>query len=53
MNLNAALAKARKLVAERAKQTNQNANKIVVCTEFNQELNGELVIILSEEVDKS
>ena len=49
MNLNSAIAKAKKIVAEKARASNTNANKIIITSGFNQELKGELVIILYNE----
>jgi len=46
MNLNAAIKQAKKIINEREKALNSNANKIIVCTEYNKPLAGELVILL-------
>ena len=47
MNLNAAIAKAKRLLAEKEKSLNSNANRLIICTEYTKELTGELVVILS------
>jgi len=49
MNLNSAISKARKLVKEKKTLADSNANKIIVAKEYNEVLNGELVIILYSE----
>ena len=49
MNLNSAIARAKKLIAEKERALSTNNNQLIVATEFNQELSGELVIILYKE----
>jgi len=52
VSFSATLKKARKLVAEKARASNTNANKIIITSDFNQELKGELVIILHNMLDE-
>lgn len=52
-SLNSALVRAKKLVSEINKKNNVNANQLFVCTEYNKELSGELVIILYTDKDTS
>ena len=47
MNLSSAIKRARKLVQEKKNQADNRANQIIVATEFNEPLEGQLVIILS------
>jgi len=49
MNLSSAIKRARKLLKEKEDQLNTRANQIIVATEFNEPLEGQLVIILSNE----
>jgi len=47
MNLSSTLKRARKLVKAQENQADNRANQIIVATEFNEPLEGQLVIILS------
>ena len=40
--------RARKLIREKEKQNNANLNQLIICSEFNRPLNGELVILLKD-----
>ena len=46
MNLNAAVAKAKRIIEARKKISSSNANKIIVTKEWVGDTNGELVLIL-------
>lgn len=47
MSISTALKRARKALIKLEKKKSTNANQLFVCTEYNKELTGELVIILA------
>jgi len=51
MNLQAAIRKAKLIVQEIEKSKSERNNKLLVVTEYNEPLNGELVVILYTDKD--
>lgn len=47
MSIKAALRRARKLVATKEKALSSNLNQVIVCKEYNEQLEGQLVIVLA------
>lgn len=48
--LTSAIVKARKLVRDKEKANSIHSNQLIICTEYNKELTGELVIIINRDI---